>query len=171
MDGLHHDWDFLTATVALRARGHRAFAGSQMDRRILRIRLTCPAKDRGRRLELGPGLGVLGWLKIIPFLIFAPGCAICQVRGTVPAQSFRASERIATKVANVGITRFSIASRWARHRSRGGRREHGGYTHSVLASEKVWPQMEHSPELAPTSAVPEPPWCLNPAKRRSFPFS
>jgi hypothetical protein len=47
-------------------------------------------------------LGVLRWLKISPFLILAPVCAICQVQVTVPAQSFKASERIAAKVANVG---------------------------------------------------------------------
>jgi hypothetical protein len=47
-------------------------------------------------------LGVLSWLKIIPFLILAPVRAICQVQVTVPAQSFKASERIAAKVANVG---------------------------------------------------------------------
>jgi hypothetical protein len=45
---------------------------------------------------------VLSWLKIIPFLILAPVCAICQVQVTVPAQGFKASERIAAKVANVG---------------------------------------------------------------------
>lgn len=47
-------------------------------------------------------LGVLSWLKIIPFLILAPVCAICQVRVSVSGHSFKASERIAAKVANTG---------------------------------------------------------------------
>ena len=47
-------------------------------------------------------LGVLTWFKIIPFLFFASICAMCQVQVTVPAQSFKVSERIAVMVSNVG---------------------------------------------------------------------
>src|ERR1035438_1834576 len=55
-------------------------------------------------------LSVLSWLKIIPFLILAPVCAICQVQVTVPAQSFKASERIACKGRQRRGSRDSLLS-------------------------------------------------------------
>jgi hypothetical protein len=39
---------------------------------------------------------------MILFMVLASACVTCQVQITVPAQDFKASERIAAKVANVG---------------------------------------------------------------------
>jgi hypothetical protein len=69
-------------------------------------RMPSPRGAHFPRSMLPYTLGVMTWLKIIPFLIFASVCAMCQVHVTVPTQSFKASERIAAMVANVGDHEF-----------------------------------------------------------------